>query len=282
MLDFLGIGAQKAGTTWLYAQLASHPRIRFPHGKEVHYWDWVQAGRRPAEIEWYCELFAGDDGRVKGEITPAYALLEEPYIRQIHALNPALRLLFILRNPIERAWSAALMELARAGLRREEVGDRWFIEVFRSPQSLARGDYEATLRRWGRVFQESQLLLLDYADLLRNPRRLLAEAANHLGVDGGFFDRLPEADLRRKVRPDIGFQASQPPLTEPLADELRRLYADKIASLGRYLGRDLSAWLEAPEGPPDDSAAGAEVVRVRVGLPRQGRDACMAGTAEGG
>ncbi|MGH8557010.1 MAG: hypothetical protein ACRESZ_06010, partial [Methylococcales bacterium] len=91
MLDFLGIGAQKAGTTWLYAQLVRHPRIRFPRGKEAHYWDWVQAGRRPDDIDWYIRKFSGDEGFIQGEITPGYAVIEERYIRQIHSLNPDLR-----------------------------------------------------------------------------------------------------------------------------------------------------------------------------------------------
>ncbi len=39
MIDFLGIGAQKCGTTWLYERLAQHPQVRFPAGKEIHFWD---------------------------------------------------------------------------------------------------------------------------------------------------------------------------------------------------------------------------------------------------
>ena len=51
MLDFLCIGAQKAGTSWLHSQLVRHPQVAFPAGKEAHYWDWVQRGKRPEDIE---------------------------------------------------------------------------------------------------------------------------------------------------------------------------------------------------------------------------------------
>ena len=54
MLDFLGIGAQKAATTWLYANLDLHPQIAFPAGKEVHFWD-RREGREPEE---WLKLFA--------------------------------------------------------------------------------------------------------------------------------------------------------------------------------------------------------------------------------
>ncbi|QBQ53553.1 sulfotransferase domain-containing protein [Nitrosococcus wardiae] len=249
MLDFLGIGAQKAGTTWLYSQLAKHPRIRFPKGKEVHYWDWVQAGRRPDDISWYRQVFADPGGFIQGDITPDYAILEERYIRQIHALNPDLRIFFILRNPIERAWSAAQMGLAKLQMTREEASDPWFFDVFRSQASLARGDYEATLRRWGGLFGSEQLLLLYYQDLQENPRKLLVDAALHLGVDASFFDTVPEGELRRRVHPGMGFHLqARPPLTESLAAELRRLYSDKITSLSRYLKKDLSGWLNVPIG----------------------------------
>jgi hypothetical protein len=39
VVGFLGIGAQKAATTWLYHQLGRHPQVRFPGGKELHFWD---------------------------------------------------------------------------------------------------------------------------------------------------------------------------------------------------------------------------------------------------
>lgn len=247
MLNFLGIGAQKAGTTWLYTQMLRHPQIRFPRGKEVHYWDWVQAGRRPDEIDWYIEKFSGDGSFVRGEITPDYAVIDERYIRQIHSLNSGLKIFIILRNPLERAWSAAQMGLARLMMQREEASDRWFIDVFNSQASLARGDYAATLNRWELVFPRQQLLILFYEDLTENPRKLLCDVAAHIGVDAGFFDQIPESEIRRRILPGAGFHLEEnSPLTEPLLAELCRLYGDRIASLSQYLGKDLSAWLDIP------------------------------------
>src|SRR5258706_3186219 len=129
MLDFLGIGAQKAGTTWLHEALSLHPALRFPGGKEVHFWDW----HRARGVDWYRGLFgAAAPGVKNGEITPAYALLPVEAIREIREINPALRVIYTLRNPLERAWSAALMVLQRGGMTLEEASDQWFIDHFRS------------------------------------------------------------------------------------------------------------------------------------------------------
>ncbi|MGR9106202.1 MAG: sulfotransferase family protein [Gammaproteobacteria bacterium] len=249
MLNFLGIGAQKAGTTWLYRHLANHPKIHFPQGKELHFWDWIQAGRRPEKVSWYIRLFEGNDELIKGEITPDYAVLHEYYIERIHSLNPELRILFILRNPIERAWSAAQMGLTRLLMSREEASDKWFFDVFRSSASLARGDYEATLRRWNRVFPRERFLILYYEDLILNPRNMLKETATHLGVDPAYFDNLPEAELRNRIMPGAGWHfETRSPLTAALFAELHQLYAYKINSLSLYLKKDLSAWLDFPTG----------------------------------
>lgn len=102
MLNFLGIGAQKCGTTWLFELLSLHPQVRFPAGKEVHFWD----GQRERGVDWYEGLFEGQPPSVAvGEITPAYAILAPPIIAEVARAFPALRLIYLIRNPIDRAWS---------------------------------------------------------------------------------------------------------------------------------------------------------------------------------
>ena len=108
--DFLGIGAQKAGTTWLYENLRRHPQMYLPNTKEIHYFDWYFY----KSIHWYCKHFmAVEKNKLKGEITPCYSTLSENKIKLIHKINPQLKIILILRNPIERAWSQAVMNLAK-------------------------------------------------------------------------------------------------------------------------------------------------------------------------
>jgi hypothetical protein len=236
MLDFLGIGAQKAGTSWLHAALVRHPQLRFPAGKEVHFWDVHRANG----VAWYQGLFPEQPPGVKsGEITPAYAFLPPAVIAGIRELNPQLRIIYLLRNPIERAWSSALMALGRAEMTLADASDQWFIDHFRSRGSRARGDYEACLRNWRGAFGEDAVLLLRYEQLREQPFALLASACRHIGVEPGFHAREQPAGIGERVNP--GPEATLRPSLLPV---LRELYRPKIAGLAAYLGWDLSAWLK--------------------------------------
>ena len=104
---FLGIGAVKAGTTWLYRNLRCHPELYLPHPKEVHYFD----QRFDRGLRFYAGKFEDGRARVRGEITPAYSALPPDRIRFIRSVMPDLKLIFLMRNPVDRAWSHALMDL---------------------------------------------------------------------------------------------------------------------------------------------------------------------------
>jgi hypothetical protein len=234
MIDFLGIGAQKAATTWLFLQLERHPQVRFPAGKEVHFFD----QQRERGLEWWLSLFPdAPEGIRQGEITPAYALLDPDDIGRLRSACPELRLFYCLRNPIERAWSSALMALERAELEEQEASDPWFIDHFTSRGSLARGDYSGCLQRFWSEFPKEQLLVLFYDDVLKEPRHLLGDLARHLGVDPGFYEALPEQALQERVRagPDVGIRPSLLPV-------LHDLYDGRIESLASLVGRELNHW----------------------------------------
>lgn len=108
--DFLGIGAQKSGTTWLYKNLIKHPQLYLPETKEIHYFDWYFY----KSINWYCQYFkSAKKTQVTGEINPCYSTLSEKKIKLIHKMNPKLKIILLLRNPIDRAWSQAVMNLVK-------------------------------------------------------------------------------------------------------------------------------------------------------------------------
>lgn len=234
MLDFLGIGAQKCGTTWLYEQLGRHPEIEFPAGKEIHFWN----AHRARGIEWYRSLFiACASGRKKGEITPAYALLLPSTLREIREFAPGVRMIYVIRNPIERAWSAACMALERAEMALTEASDQWFIDHFRSSGSLRRGDYESCLRNWRSVFGAEPILVLRYEMLCREPLAFLQACCRHLGVDPTFYSSAQPDTLAQRI-----FAGPGHPLRPSLLPVLHEIYRPKIASLADYLGLDLSEW----------------------------------------
>lgn len=233
MLRFLGIGAQKSGTTWLYYNLIRHPDIRLTPEKELHFWD----QKRDRGLDWYRAQFAGFAGHMAGEITPAYAILKPEQIAEIRAEFPDLRLIYLMRNPVERAWSGALMALRNAEMRFEEASDRWFLDHFLSAGSQKRSDYEACLRNWHGAYPKESLLVARFDDIVADPRSLLTRCAIHLGIDPKGFDAVTDDEIRRAV-----FEGSGHPIRPQLKNWLVRYYEPKIRSLEAYLGLDLSAW----------------------------------------
>src|SRR6266496_3781329 len=249
MLDFLGIGAQKAATTWLWQNLERHPAIAFPAGKEVHFWD-----EHPERgTDWWLGLFAdANPGCKQGEITPAYALLDETTIRGIKAVAPELLLFYSIRNPIARAWSAALMAVERAEMMIDEASDLFFIDHFKSAGSRRRGDYLGCLRRWRAVFQSDQLQVIVYDDIVSEPTAVLMRLAEHIGVDPGFFG---QGEVSAAV-----FVGPGADLRPRLLDFLRSLYQRQIDALGTELGRNFTTtWLEWDGRRPIAESAAARV-----------------------
>lgn len=238
--DFLGIGAQKAGTTWIHAQLARHPGVWLPPEKELHFWN----RRRDQGLDWYRSLFAqAPASALAGEITPAYAILPDAAIGEIRAAIPDARLIFSIRNPVERAWSSALMALGRAEMTLGDASDQWFIDHFMSRGSRARGDYEACLRAWYAHYPPDAVAIVRFDDIVRDPRAVLARLAAHLGLDPAPFAAIPDADLSERVNAGPGET-----IPAHLAAFLAEYYAPKIRSLERFIGCGLAEWLEPRHG----------------------------------
>ena len=103
--SFLGIGAQKSGTTWLHARLREHPSLFLPAEKELHYFDWNF--HRP--LHGYARRFADAGDRLPGEITPGYGMLSPDRISFVARVLPGVRLIYLMRDPVERAWSQVVM-----------------------------------------------------------------------------------------------------------------------------------------------------------------------------
>lgn len=230
MLRFIGIGAQKSGTSWLYEALNNHPDISFPAGKEVHFWDaYYRNG-----IDWYHSLFS--EGRCNGDITPAYAILPLDRIREIYHYFPSVRIIYLMRNPIERAWSSARMALRRAEMEISEASTQWFIDHFKSQGSMQRGDYANCLKNWMTVYPRESFLVSRYEAIMQDPVDLANRILNHIGLDE-FFSESHRQKLSRPV-----FEGYKSAMQLELLKVLQQLYADKIDALSELLEADFSDW----------------------------------------
>jgi hypothetical protein len=234
LIHFLGIGAQKAGTTWLFENLMTHPQIFFPAGKEIHFWDKKSSNG----LDWYFSKFnsINDEDICKGEITPSYSILKSETIKQIHEYLPNIKIIYILRNPLERAWSAARMNYFRQNKLFHDNADSFFIEDIYSSESIMRGDYESCLKNWLRFYSMKQILILFYEDIEKNPGILLNKCFNHLGVGDLNFENNSKLGRRVFVGEDV-IMSSQ------IREILHEIYDSKIISLEKFLGVDLSRWL---------------------------------------
>jgi hypothetical protein len=207
--DFLVIGAQRAGTTWLHRVLRQHPSLWLPPVKELHYFDRLETKRtildpkerrrvglkqllsldpwlvsywlRARSDEWYARLFraAKAKGLVAGEITPAYATLDETVLRRIKRLNDNIKLIFVMRDPVERAWSA-VNNAAKKGIDASTVEKS--IKRARESGAAARSAYADTIRRLEAVFPASQVHYCFFEDLRDRPEALTSDLFAFLGV----------------------------------------------------------------------------------------------------
>jgi len=246
--DFMGIGAQKAGTTWVFSRLQQHPDVVFPAGKEVHFWNL----HYKKGTSWYFSRLGASPRKKVGDITPAYAILPRPRIEQLAEACPDTQFFFILRNPLERAWSLAKMNAGilfeatrdidfegRPGLEIGDLSDAWWKSQFRMKGSLVRGMYDKCLNHWLSVVDGDRLAVLDYEELLENPRRFLNAIAMHCGIATDWFDEQPDSFFAEKV-----FDGAQQPLPERFKPFLCKLYGKSIRNLSARLKRDYSHWLD--------------------------------------
>lgn len=192
---FLGIGAPKAGTTWLYGLLDAHPDVVMSqHRKEIHYFD-LHFDRGP---DWYEGFFPGrpdPSPSAIGEFTPHY-LYGSEVPERISSLPSIDRFIVIIRNPVDRAFS-------HFRFRRRQDNQRQSFEEFlaREPNALGWGHYGRHLARWYDHFGPERLLVLVFEEAFRHPTTTASALAEHLGLDPGGFRSTPATGVNEAFSP---------------------------------------------------------------------------------
>ena len=198
--DFVGVGAQRAGTTWWFDLLLSHPQIRPPKGrrKEQHFFD--RFGAEPmtdADVAAYAELFRRRRGQICGEWTPRY-MGDVWALRLIQRAAPEAKILILLRDPIERYRSGILHRAQRGAYRRPELI---------ASDAIERGRYGTQMKRVSEIFAPEQVLVLQYERCVQDPVGQYRRTLAHLGVD----DHVPEdVERLRGQSMATGKEPSQP------------------------------------------------------------------------
>ena len=242
------IGAQKAGTTALAQFLAAHPQVGMSSLKEVHLFDApdYSADWTPAQVDEryrphfaHCGFARQTGATVLGEATPIYLFFPE-IAAELKRYNPALRLIVILRDPVDRAISHYYMEKGR-GAEARPLWQALLLEPFRlrrgprprHPESAARlhsyrsrGLYSRQLRNLYRYFEPGRVLVLHRDDLLERHDAVLRRVFVFLGASAGV-----------RVPTDLVFEGGRGDRRHRFVSWVLRLsYLVERLRLGRLLG----------------------------------------------
>jgi hypothetical protein len=241
--EFLIVGAQKAGTTSLHAYLCEHSSVLPPTTKEVHFFD-HEFHRGPA---WYRAHFrrSPEPGMLSGESTPYYLFHPLAPARAAEVL-PECRLIVVLRNPVDRAFShhnheralgfesldfeqAIEAEAQRlAGEEARMLRDARYRSFSHQHHSyVSRGRYAEQLNRWFEHFDRERVLILSAEELFAEPAKVVREAQEFLGLDAVDPADLSARNARAYAAIDAGARAALRDAFEP---HNKRLY--------EFVGRD--------------------------------------------
>jgi len=277
--DFLLIGAQKSGTSWLAHMLRQHPDIYIPPTKELHFFNERENYQRG--IDWYLHQFENHEGAVSiGECTPNYLWVGEipdyvsrefpirfsryPQLRTdthelVHRHFPNVKLLVSLRSPVDRAISSYYHAIrARRVSPRSSILDAGGREGI-----IAMGFYHEQLSAWLGLFPRNRFRILIYEEDIRHRReRTVASIYQHLGVDSTFHPT--HIDLPRNRRASQVFmrvnyyspllarrfrrvisrldKIEAIPINSKDRIGLTEIYEEEIRRLEQLLGRSLDVW----------------------------------------
>jgi hypothetical protein len=259
MPNFLVIGAMRSGTTSLYSYLSQHPQIFMSPIKEPRFFalekesfDALWDKDSPAEqtvwassvttLTGYQALFKEvTSEKAIGEASPLYMVWSEKAVPRIKHHIPTARLIAILRNPVERAYShfkyyvmkgiESQTDFAEA-FAQDTLNPRWEYKFI--------GFYYAQLKPFFEAFDRAQIRIYLYDDLQSQPEALLKDLFRFLEVDATF-----KPDMLIKYEESIA--SSVKPLSSissVMRQALVEIYREDIGQLQNLIGKDLSSWLK--------------------------------------
>lgn len=230
--NFLIIGAMKAGTTSLYHYLSVHPDVFMSEIKELHFFVAEKNFRRG--IGWYQRQFAGArDAIAVGEASPDYAKypIHRGVPERIRALIPDVRLIYVIRNPLERIRSHYLHDLA-CGRERRPIGDA----VVGNEHYLAPSRYALQIEEYLKHFPREQLLLVTSEGLRTDRIVTLRRVYDFLGVSNDWSTPVHDQEFNstgQKTAPRLLLRAAH---HLPGATRMRLLAPRQVKAAERLFG----------------------------------------------
>ena len=262
--DFLIIGGQRCGTSSLYYYLTEHHGVAAASTKEIHFFDdfysrgldWYRAQFPTVAYKQYIERARGQHF-LTGEASPYY--LFHPHVpRRVFAALPNVKLIVLLRNPIDRAYSQHWLEVAgnfetlsfEEAVRQEPARTAGEYEKILKDENyhsynhrrytyLNRGIYVDQLKHWMDYFPRNQFLIIKTEDLYTKPAEVVRQTLEFLGVPGDKIDTNREYK-KYKVPSKTGYKTkdSAPKIDPKVREYLVEYFRPHNARLSEFLGRD--------------------------------------------
>jgi hypothetical protein len=279
--DFIGIGSQRCGTSWLYRRLGEHPDLWLPPIKEIHFFDYLDATAntrkrkfykdirqryhaytspksvpkvkqpnlvwdinyflRAKNMIWYSSLFLQGKDKITGEITPEYMLLSKDIVEKIYVLNPCMKIIFTMRDPIDRVWSATVRHFKTNNKRNmQDISEEELLNFVKRRSTILRSNYLRTLSVWESVFSAEQIHIDFFDNIQNDPEKVLLHIFDFLEVEASTKYML--VDLQKKVASST--QKAKMDMPFALKYEVCQQNIDQLMKLSERFGGHTTKWLE--------------------------------------
>ena len=184
--------------------------------------------------EFYREIFPRDVFSAIGEITPSYSILVPQDIQRIYDVNPDMKFVFMVRDPIDRIWSALRYNIGRGNLKIDAKDVESMIQHMRDQKGNdaarpMRGEYLTTLRNYLKVFPPENILIGFYDAIQQDPEGLLKDVGEFLGLDPSGFVSESAVVNASKVEGQI-------------PEELRRFLLERERTLLKGVAENLGSY----------------------------------------
>lgn len=275
--SFIGIGAQKCASTWIYQVLLDHPNVRLSSQKEIDFFSY----KYDHGLQWYQNFFLDlNRGLIGGEISPSYFhYYDAP--KRAAAYNPSFKIIVTLRDPVDRAFSNHLHEI-RVG---HYVGPDLSFEagIKNNPMYLEQSRYFTHIKKWLEFFPKEHFLFLLQEEIKKDPEKQARVLYEFLGIDSEhqslFLQRQANVSYSEKMKGVDGLlrkmgwlgrrlggrnmiealkknsrvvrlreanrrHLSQvvPAMAPATEERLRKMFSEEVREIAKLLGRDNLPW----------------------------------------
>ncbi len=258
--DFICIGAQKSCTSWLHWNLVFHPETSMPPEKEINYFcceppQWQERYNRlmkarkneipiteifpfesfpftwyedflftPHTAENYFKLFPKPQGKISGDLSPSYCLLQTQYIEALSKELPNVKIIYLLRNPVDRAWSQFKMMNQDFLLTHPDASE--IIHFIENEGCLDYSKYTSILNTWEAYFP-GRVKVWFYDQICKNPEKVFMEICKYLNISKNI-------DFEHNKIKDKVFKGPSNPMPIGIRRYLNTQLHDELISLHKH------------------------------------------------